>query len=204
QILQRGLGGHKRKIHLFISFDGIKIRDAQTSELIYHHSVPQISFISRDESDSRAFGYVFGSSSTGHQFLALKTQKEALPIMSAIGQLFTATLRRKRFESIHSNHSDSNGSYGTPGSVHNEDRPTPRRESSATLRPSPRSESPNVPSMPAPPPPVPQLSGPNGLSQASARVRHNSGHQMDLFSAFESAADTYNTDFQANNQSIDK
>lgn len=72
QILQRGLGGHKRKVHLFISFDGIKIRDANTSELLYHHSVPQISFISRDESDTRAFGYVFGSSSTGHQFIAFK------------------------------------------------------------------------------------------------------------------------------------
>jgi hypothetical protein len=40
--------------------------------------VPQISFISRDETDSRAFGYVFGSSTTGHQFIAIKVLKKII------------------------------------------------------------------------------------------------------------------------------
>ena len=75
------MGGHKRRIHLYISFDGIKIQDALTSEEIFHHTVPQISFISRDETDTRAFGYVFGNSATGHQFIGIKTKKEAMVVM---------------------------------------------------------------------------------------------------------------------------
>ena len=65
----------------------VQIRDAQTLELLYHHLVPQISFISRDESDQRTFGYVFGCSQTGHQFIAIRTEKLALPVMNAIGNL---------------------------------------------------------------------------------------------------------------------
>ncbi|OTF70108.1 Phosphotyrosine-binding disabled-like protein [Euroglyphus maynei] len=96
KIIQKALGGHKRKINLFISFDGIKILDPQTNEELFHHSVPQISFISRDETDTRAFGYVFGNSQTGHQFIGIKTKKEAMVVMSTIGQLFAITLKRKR------------------------------------------------------------------------------------------------------------
>nr|XP_027199694.1 probable serine/threonine-protein kinase DDB_G0282963 [Dermatophagoides pteronyssinus] len=96
KIIQKALGGHKRKINLFISFDGIKILDPQTNEELFHHSVPQISFISRDETDTRAFGYVFGNSQTGHQFIGIKTKKEAMIVMSTIGQLFAITLKRKR------------------------------------------------------------------------------------------------------------
>ena len=96
KIIQKALGGHKRKINVFISFDGIKILDPQTNEELFHHSVPQISFISRDETDTRAFGYVFGNSQTGHQFIGIKTKKEAMIVMSTIGQLFAITLKRKR------------------------------------------------------------------------------------------------------------
>lgn len=71
KIIQKALGGHKRKINMFISFDGIKITDPNSNEELFHHAVPQISFISRDETDTRAFGYVFGNSQTGHQFIGL-------------------------------------------------------------------------------------------------------------------------------------
>lgn len=90
------MGGHKRRIHLYISFEGIKIADAMSAEQLFHHTVPQISFISRDETDTRAFGYVFGNSTTGHQFIGIKTKKEAMVIMTTIGQLFSITLKRKR------------------------------------------------------------------------------------------------------------
>ena len=96
QIIQKAMGGHKRRIHLYISFDGIKIADALSAEQLFHHTVPQISFISRDETDTRAFGYVFGNSTTGHQFIGIKTKKEAMVVMTTIGQLFSITLKRKR------------------------------------------------------------------------------------------------------------
>ncbi|KAI2796251.1 Dab2p, partial [Blomia tropicalis] len=96
KIIQKAVGGHKRRIHMYISFDGIKIHDAVTLEQLFHHTVPQISFISRDESDTRAFGYVFGNSATGHQFIGIKTKKEAMHIMQCIGQLFASTLKRKQ------------------------------------------------------------------------------------------------------------
>lgn len=78
------MGGHKRRIHLYISFDGIKIQDSLTTEQLFHHTVPQISFISRDETDTRAFGYVFGNSTTGHQFIGIKTKKEAMVVMVSL------------------------------------------------------------------------------------------------------------------------
>ena len=96
QIIQKAMGGHKRRIHLHISFDGIKIADALSAEQLFHHTVPQISFISTDETDTRAFGYVFGNSTTGHQFIGIKTKKEAMVVMTTIGQLFSITLKRKR------------------------------------------------------------------------------------------------------------
>ena len=43
--------------------------------VIYHHPVNLISFISQDITDARAFGYVFGSTEEPHQFIAIKTEK---------------------------------------------------------------------------------------------------------------------------------
>ena len=42
-----------------------------------HHSHPvhRISFISRDLTDGRAFGYVFGAGEGKHKFFAIKTEK---------------------------------------------------------------------------------------------------------------------------------
>lgn len=142
QILAKAMG-HKRRITLFLSFDGIKIRDQSTSELLYHHTIPQISFISRDDTDMRAYGYVFGSSTIGHQFISIKTEKAALPVMAAIGQLFTAALERKK-QAMMANEFKNHNS--TTESLEEKRR----RESSQTLRP----PSPNFPSMPPPPPPI--------------------------------------------------
>lgn len=43
----------------------------------YHHPVHKISFIAQDMSDSRAFGYIFGSPDMGHRFFGIKTDKAA-------------------------------------------------------------------------------------------------------------------------------
>lgn len=37
----------------------------------------KISFIAQDMTDSRAFGYIFGSPDTGHRFFGIKTDKAA-------------------------------------------------------------------------------------------------------------------------------
>jgi len=39
--------------------------------------VHKISFIAQDMTDSRAFGYIFGSPDTGHRFFGIKTDKAA-------------------------------------------------------------------------------------------------------------------------------
>lgn len=48
---------------------------------MYHHPVHKISFIAQDMSDSRAFGYIFGSPDTGHRFFGIKTDKAASQVI---------------------------------------------------------------------------------------------------------------------------
>lgn len=48
-----------------------------SQDCLYHHPVHKISFIAQDMSDSRAFGYIFGSPDTGHRFFGIKTDKAA-------------------------------------------------------------------------------------------------------------------------------
>jgi len=44
-------------------------------EVIHRHIVQRISFIARDVSDARAFGYVYGCRDGRHQFYGIKTEK---------------------------------------------------------------------------------------------------------------------------------
>lgn len=104
----KGTGGHKRKIVLSISMDGLKLLDEKSREEISHHPIPLISYISRDTSDNRAFGFVYGSPSEGHQFIGLKTEKAAIPVMQTIADLFTFVYeQRKREKSIAKDSSSS-------------------------------------------------------------------------------------------------
>lgn len=97
----KGTGSHKKRILLSISLDGLRLMDEKSREEISHHPIPLISYISRDTSDNRAFGFVYGSPSEGHQFIGIKTEKAAIPVMQTIADLFTYVYeKRKREKSV--------------------------------------------------------------------------------------------------------
>lgn len=92
----KNTGPHKRKINVCVSLQGIKIKDEKNANVIYHHPVNLISFISQDITDARAFGYVFGSTEEPHQFIAIKTEKPAFHVVVAIRDLFQTVLNFKQ------------------------------------------------------------------------------------------------------------
>ena len=73
----RAAGEHKQRITIHVTIDGLRLRDEKTSDSLYHHPVHKISFIAQDMTDSRAFGYIFGSPDSGHRFFGIKTDKAA-------------------------------------------------------------------------------------------------------------------------------
>ncbi|GFR30523.1 protein disabled [Trichonephila clavata] len=91
-------GDHKRRIILNISLNGIMIKEEKTGELLHHHPIHKISFISQDTNDTRAFGYVFGSPQTGHEFFGIKTEKIASQVVLTLRDLFLTALELKKKE----------------------------------------------------------------------------------------------------------
>lgn len=73
----RAAGEHKQRITINVTIDGLRLRDEKTGDSLYHHPVHKISFIAQDMTDSRAFGYIFGSPDSGHRFFGIKTDKAA-------------------------------------------------------------------------------------------------------------------------------
>lgn len=63
--------------------------------------------------DSRAFGYIFGSPDTGHRFFGIKTDKAASQVVIAMRDLFQVVfaLKKKEIE-MAKQHLDKNR-YGT-------------------------------------------------------------------------------------------
>ncbi|XP_076356762.1 uncharacterized protein LOC143250012 [Tachypleus tridentatus] len=98
--------GHKKRITLNISFDGMKIHEERSEQLMYHHLVHEISFISQDPVDNRSFGYIFGSPDRGHQFVAIKTEKPASEVTLVLRDLFQTVLEKKKKESTQANKDD--------------------------------------------------------------------------------------------------
>ncbi|CAN8027785.1 unnamed protein product [Ixodes persulcatus] len=94
----RASGEHKQRVVLAVSLQGIKIRDDKSGELVFHHPVHKISFISQDTSDARAFGYVCVSDEGCHQFVAIKTEKTASQLVIALRDLFQVVLEMKQHE----------------------------------------------------------------------------------------------------------
>ncbi|XP_072025752.1 LOW QUALITY PROTEIN: uncharacterized protein [Amphiura filiformis] len=88
-------GEHKQKIVINVSLEGIKVIDERTLGLNHTHEVHKISFISRDPTDKRAFGYVYGDEGH-HKFYAIKTGQQADLLVLSLKELFEAVLELKR------------------------------------------------------------------------------------------------------------
>ncbi|NXW11165.1 DAB2 protein, partial [Fregetta grallaria] len=77
-VAARSQGQHKQKIWVNISLSGIKIIDEKTGVIEHEHPVNKVSFIARDVTDNRAFGYICGGEGQ-HHFFAIKTAQQGSP-----------------------------------------------------------------------------------------------------------------------------
>ncbi|NWU40756.1 DAB2 protein, partial [Hylia prasina] len=93
----RSQGQHKQKIWVNISLSGIRIIDEKTGVIEHEHPVNKISFIARDVTDNRAFGYICGGEGQ-HQFFAIKTAQQAEPLVSDLKDLFQLIYNMKKKE----------------------------------------------------------------------------------------------------------
>ncbi|XP_053325351.1 disabled homolog 1 isoform X1 [Spea bombifrons] len=95
----RSKGEHKQKVFLTVSFGGIKIFDEKTGILYHHHAVHEISYIAKDITDHRAFGYVCGKEGN-HRFVAIKTAQAAEPVILDLRDLFQLIYELKQREEM--------------------------------------------------------------------------------------------------------
>ncbi|KAM8793506.1 disabled homolog 2-like [Eudromia elegans] len=96
-VAARSQGQHKQKIWVNISLSGIKIMDEKTGVIEHEHPVNKISFIARDVTDNRAFGYICGGEGQ-HQFFAIKTAQQAEPLVVDLKDLFQLIYNMKKKE----------------------------------------------------------------------------------------------------------
>ncbi|NXN23335.1 DAB2 protein, partial [Nycticryphes semicollaris] len=96
-VAARSQGQHKQKIWVNISLYGIKIIDEKTGVIEHEHPVNKISFIARDVTDNRAFGYICGEEGQ-HQFFAIKTAQQAEPLVVDLKDLFQLIYNMKKKE----------------------------------------------------------------------------------------------------------
>ncbi|KAM4721362.1 disabled homolog 1 isoform 2-T3 [Rhinophrynus dorsalis] len=95
----RSKGEHKQKVFLTVSFGGIKIFDEKTGIMHHHHAVHEISYIAKDITDHRAFGYVCGKEGN-HRFVAIKTAQAAEPVILDLRDLFQLIYELKQREEM--------------------------------------------------------------------------------------------------------
>ncbi|XP_051533574.1 disabled homolog 2 isoform X2 [Myxocyprinus asiaticus] len=114
-IAARSQGKHKQRIWVNISLTGIKIVDEKTGVIEHEHVVNKISFIARDVTDNRAFGYVCGAERQ-HQFFAIKTTQQAEPLVTDLKDLFQLIFNMKKKEEEAALKGEANGSAIKNGS----------------------------------------------------------------------------------------
>uniref|UniRef100_A0A673IG40 Disabled homolog 2-like n=1 Tax=Sinocyclocheilus rhinocerous TaxID=307959 RepID=A0A673IG40_9TELE len=110
-IAARSQGKHKQRIWVNISLTGIKIVDEKTGVIEHEHVVNKISFIARDVTDNRAFGYVCGVEGQ-HQFFAVKTVQQAEPLVIDLKDLFQLIFNMKKKEQEAAQKDEGNSTNG--------------------------------------------------------------------------------------------
>ncbi|XP_063996050.1 disabled homolog 2 isoform X3 [Pogoniulus pusillus] len=119
-VAARSQGQHKQKICVNISLSGIKIIDEKTGVIEHEHPVNKISFIARDVTDNRAFGYICGGEGQ-HQFFAIKTSQQAEPLVVDLKDLFQLIYNMKKREEDSKNEEASKTEDG--GEISSSDQP---------------------------------------------------------------------------------
>ncbi|XP_052060842.1 disabled homolog 2-like isoform X2 [Mytilus californianus] len=94
----KALGVHKQRIVVNVSEEGIKLVDVRHGVVEHSHPVHKVSFISRDMSDSRAFGYIFSTEEKKHIFYGIKTEKASEAVVLTLRDLFQVIFERKKKE----------------------------------------------------------------------------------------------------------
>ncbi|MFT7815545.1 disabled homolog 2 isoform X1 [Arapaima gigas] len=117
-VAARSQGKHKQRIWVNISLSGIKIIDEKTGVIEHEHLVNKISFIARDVTDSRAFGYVCGAEGQ-HQFFAIKTAQQAEPLVMDLKDLFQLIFNMRKKEAEHPKTNGSDVLLNTEGKGEN-------------------------------------------------------------------------------------
>ncbi|XP_074640691.1 protein disabled-like isoform X2 [Tubulanus polymorphus] len=94
----KAAGVHKQKVTIQITLDGMKIIDEKLGKVEHQHPVHRISFISRDVTDARAFGYVFGNKDGTHVFFGIKSEKASEHLVLTLRDLFQVVFELKKKE----------------------------------------------------------------------------------------------------------
>lgn len=89
---------HKPPIFLKISLDGVHILDQKTNEVLHKHPVDRISYISRDPTDPRAFGYIYKNDKEVLQYIAIKTEKQASEVVLTLKDLFEVVFELRKLK----------------------------------------------------------------------------------------------------------
>jgi len=91
-------GLHKQRLIVQVTLEGITVIDADSNQTQFIHPVEKISFISRDTTDRRAFGYIVEGEEKQFHFFGIKTGNAAEGLVLALRDLFQVVYDIKQKE----------------------------------------------------------------------------------------------------------